>query len=344
MVVVLYMFQFAISLWLRHRNEGSMKDAEFPTSDRYPHQAVMQDDEIDLRELFSAIWRGKWVVITSTVVFAVLSVAIALYLPNIYKSEVLLAPAEEQQQGGLAGLAGQFGGLASLAGINIGGGGSDKTTLALQVLQSREFIKTFIEKHDVLVPLMAAKGWNRDSNTLIWDTDVYDPDTQNWVRKVKAPFKPKPSAQEAYKQFIKEILSTSQDKETGMVTVSISFYSPEIAHQWATWLVEDLNEVMRQRDMDEAKKSIKYLDEQISKTNLTDLRAMLYQLVEQQTKTLMFAEVREEYVFKTVDPAIAPETAAKPRRILLCVMGTLVGGMLGVMLILVFYFIRGKKI
>ncbi|EKE75373.1 Wzz/FepE/Etk N-terminal domain-containing protein [Gallaecimonas xiamenensis] len=317
-----------------------MKDAEFPTSDRYPHQAVMQDDEIDLRELFGAIWRGKWFVIACTVVFAVVSVAIALYLPNIYKSEVLLAPAEEQQQGGLAGLAGQFGGLASLAGINLSGGSTDKTNLALQVLQSREFIKTFIEKHDVLVPLMAAKGWNRDSNTLIWDTDIYNPESKKWVRDVKPPYQPKPSAQEAYKEFTKNILSSSQDKETGMVTVSLSFYSPAMAQQWATWLVKDLNDVMRQRDMAEAKKSIQYLDDQISKTNLTDLRAMLYQLVEQQTKTLMFAEVRDEYVFKTVDPAIVPEEKDEPKRALICVLGTLLGGMLGVMWVLIRYFMR----
>ncbi|ROQ22542.1 Wzz/FepE/Etk N-terminal domain-containing protein [Gallaecimonas pentaromativorans] len=317
-----------------------MKDAEFPTSQHYQPQLAIQDDEIDLRELFAAIWRGKWLVITCTAFFAIASVAIALYLPNIYKSEVLLAPAEQQQQGGIAGLAGQFGGLASLAGINLGGGSTDKTTLALQVLQSREFIGNFIDKHQILVPLMAAKGWNRDTDSLIWDTDVYNPENKTWVRKVKPPFQPKPSAQEAYKEFTKNILSSSQDKETGMVTVSVSFYSPEMSQQWATWLVKDLNDVMRQRDMAEAKKSIQYLDEQINKTNLTDLRTMLYQLVEQQTKTLMFAEVRDEYVFKTVDPAIVPEEKDKPKRALICVLGTLLGGMLGVMIVLVRHFSR----
>lgn len=318
-----------------------MKDAEFPTSQHYQSQPVIHDDEIDLRELFSAIWRGKWLVLACTAIFAAASVAIALYLPNIYKSEVLLAPADDQQQsGGLAGLASQFGGLASLAGINLGGGNTDKTALALQVLQSREFIGNFIEKHHILVPLMAAKGWNRDTDSLIWDTDVYNPENKTWVRKVKPPYQPKPSAQEAYKEFTKSILDSSQDKDTGMVTVSVSFYSPEMAQQWADWLVKDLNEVMRQRDMAEAKKSIQYLDDQINKTNLTDLRAMLYQLVEQQTKTLMFAEVREEYVFKTVDPAIVPEEKDKPKRALICVLGTMLGGILGVMWVLIRHFMR----
>ncbi|MED5526643.1 MAG: Wzz/FepE/Etk N-terminal domain-containing protein [Pseudomonadota bacterium] len=318
-----------------------MKDAEFPTSPHYHTQQSGHNDEIDLRELLAVIWRGKWLVIICMAIFAVASVAVARYLPNVYKSEVLLAPAEDKQQaGGLAGLASQFGGLASLAGINLGGGNTDKTALALQVLQSREFIGNFIDKHHILVPLMAAKGWNRDTDTLVLDKDIYDPGNKKWVRKVKPPYQPKPSAQEAYKEFTKKVLNSNQDKENGMVTVSVSFYSPEMAQQWATWLVKDLNDVMRQRDMAEAKKSIQYLDDQINKTNLTDLRAMLYQLVEQQTKTLMFAEVRDEYVFKTVDPAIVPEEKDKPKRALICVLGTLLGGMLGIMWVLIRHFMR----
>lgn len=313
-----------------------MKDAEFPTAQHYQPQPVIHDDEIDLRELFSAIWRGKWLVLACTAIFAVASVAIALYLPNIYKSEVLLAPADDQQQSG--GLVGQFGGLASLAGINLGGGSTDKTTLALQVLQSREFIGNFIDKHHILVPLMAAKGWNRETNALVWDTDIYNPENKEWVRKVKPPYQPKPSAQEAYKEFTKKVLSSSQDKETGMVTVSVSFYSPEMAQQWTTWLIKDLNDVMRQRDMAEAKKSIQYLDDQINKTNLTDLRAMLYQLVEQQTKTLMFAEVRDEYVFKIIDPAIVSEVKDKPNRAIISILGTFIGFFISIIAILLRYF------
>ena len=62
-----------------------------------PSQSGVVDDEIDLRELFAAIWQGKWIIIAVTAVFAVVSVFYALSLPNIYKSEVLLAPAGEQQ-------------------------------------------------------------------------------------------------------------------------------------------------------------------------------------------------------------------------------------------------------
>ncbi|WP_341501656.1 Wzz/FepE/Etk N-terminal domain-containing protein [Gallaecimonas sp. GXIMD4217] len=320
---------------------NNMKDAEFPSQQLHTpqgHYQPVQDDEIDLRELFAAIWAGKWLITGVTTVFAVASVIIALSLPNIYKSEVLLAPADNQQQGGLGALAGQFGGLAAMAGINLGGGNTDQTTLALEVLKSREFITGFIDRHDILVPLMAAEGWDRATNKLELDADVYDEKSGQWVREVKAPFQPKPSAQEAYKEFIEESLSVGKDKKTGMVTLGINHYSPEIAQQWATWLVEDLNEVMRQRDQAEATKSIQYLESQIEKTRLADLKSMLYQLVEEQTKILMFAEVRDEYVFKTIDPAVVPEEKASPRRALICVLGVMLGGLLSFIFVLIRYF------
>ncbi|NMT18251.1 LPS O-antigen length regulator, partial [Vibrio parahaemolyticus] len=94
--------------------------------------------EIDLRELFGALWKGKWIIITTTFVFAVGAILYALSLPNIYKSDALLAPAESSNGGGLSKMAGQLGGLAALAGVNLGASESSQTDLAVQVMKSRQ--------------------------------------------------------------------------------------------------------------------------------------------------------------------------------------------------------------
>jgi len=300
-------------------------------------QAQQQDDEIDLAELWRAIWAGKWLVIAVTTVFTIASVTYALSLPNIYKSEALLAPAA-QESGGLGGMASQLGGLASLAGINLGGGGGiDKTALALEIMKSRVFVANFIEQHQLLVPLMATKGWNRSTNELILDADVYDVASKKWTREVKSPFKSKPSAQEAYKEF-QDIVSASQDKTSSMVTISVKHYSPEIAKQWVDWLIDAINLEMKTRDLNEAHKSIAYLEQQLGKTKLNELQNVLYQIIEEQTKTIMFAEVREQYAFTTIDPALVPELKDGPKRALICVLGVFLGGMLAVMFVLIRYF------
>lgn len=285
------------------------------------------DDEIDLRELFAVIWQGKWVIIAITALFAVASVFYAINQPNIYKSEALLAPAEEQQGGGLGALAGQFGGLASLAGVNLGGGSSNKAQLAIEVLKSRQFTSDFIQKHNILPDLMAAESWNMQTNTVVYDSEIYDAENDKWVREVDAPFKPKPSMQEAYKEF-SEILAASTDKESGMVKISIEHVSPYVAQQWVEWLIQDINKTMKQRDVLEALKSTEFLTQQLEQTKIADIRAVLYKLVEEQTKTIMFAKVRDEYVFKTIDAALVPEEKFKPKRALFVLLGFILGGML----------------
>lgn len=288
------------------------------------------DDEIDLRELFSAIWQGKWLIIVVTAVFAIAAVIYALSLPNIYKSEALLAPASEQKN---TGISGQLGGLAALAGVSLGGGaGVDKTALAIEILKSREFIARFIDKYDLLIPLMAVSDWNLYGNELVYDEEIYDVNRAEWIREVAKPKQAKPSLQEAHKIFIKQ-LSVVQDQTTGMVKVGFEHYSPYIAAEWVQLLIVEINNEMKSRDIQESQDSIIFLQQQIKDTNLSELRTALYSLIEEQTKTLMLANVRPEYAFKTVDPAVIPEEKSKPSRALICFMITLLGGLLAVIVI-----------
>jgi uncharacterized protein involved in exopolysaccharide biosynthesis len=329
-----------------HKLQGSTsKEVEAMNSNEYHQQNHLpEEDEIDLAELWHAIWSGKLLIIAISGFFAISSIIYAINQPNIYKATTLLAPASEQGgASGLAKMAGQFGGLASLAGINFDGGGTDKTGLALEVLKSRVFLEKFINKHQLLVPLMAAENWDVMTNTLILDDEIYDPTTKTWVREVEAPKKPKPSSWEAYEAF-SDILAVAETKKTDMITLTIEYYSPEIATQWLLWLVSDINATMREQDKTEAQRSIDYLSNKLQETQLADMQTVFYQLIEEQTKTIMLAEVSLEYVLKTIDPANAPEEKDKPKRALIVVLGTILGGILSVLIVLVRYFSnKGNK-
>ncbi|AWA98771.1 LPS O-antigen length regulator [Vibrio harveyi] len=306
----------------------------------YPPQSQSTDDEIDLRELFGALWKGKWLIIAATFVFAVGTVLYALSLPNIYKSDALLAPAESSNGGGLSKMAGQLGGIAALSGINLGASESSQTDLAVQIMKSRQFVEEFINKHGLLVPLMAAKGWDLANNKLILDEDLYNPTTGEWLREPNGLRGATPTAQEAFEVFSKEVFNVSQDKESGLYTVSVKNYSPYIAQQWVNWLIEDINKVMRERTIAETTQNLAYLNTQLQKTAVTDMQSTFYKLIEEQTKSLMLAEVQGEFTFKVVDPAVVPELKVSPKRALICVLGTLLGGLLGVMIVLVRFTFR----
>jgi len=300
------------------------------------------DDEIDLAELWRAVWGGKLTIITISLIFAVASIIFAISKPDIYKASVLLSPASSEGAGGMGAIAGKFGGLASLAGISLGGGGTDKTGLALEIIKSRAFLEDFIAKHELLVPLMASENWDRANNSLIIDNELFDTATQKWIREVKTPKKPEPSPWEAYQEFV-EIFSASQDKESSLVTMTLEFYSPDIAKQWLIWLVADVNDFMREQDEKEAQASIDYLTKQLEKTEVSTMETVFYQLIEEQTKNMMLTKVSAEYVLKTIDPAQVPDLKTGPKRALIVVLGTMLGGMLSVLIVLVRYFSKNKS-
>lgn len=304
-----------------------------PSGSNLHSRSVSSDDEINFAELFAALWVGKKMIGGTTFIAALLSIVISLSLPNVYTATTLLSPTE-QSSGGLSSLISQYGGLASLAGLSLpSGGDASKAQLGIQLIQSRAFISDFVARRELLPDLMAVDSWSIDTNKVTYDPDIYDEVKKVWTREIEAPFLPKPSDQEAFKEFI-EILTVSEDPQTGFVSVSIEHQSPIIAAQWLQWLIEDVNAAVKAQDVSEATRSIEYLKKQVANTPLADLQAMFFELIQSQTETVMLAEVRPEYVFKTIDPAVAPEEESSPNRALICVVGTLLGGVAGSLLVL----------
>ena len=70
-------------------------------------------------------------------------------------------------------------------------------------------------------------------------------------------------------------------------------------------------------------------------TKLADLETAIFGLMQSQMQKMMLAEVRREYVLTTIDPAISPEMKFEPKRALICIFGTMLGGLFGLIVSLV---------
>ena len=286
-------------------------------------------DDIDLRAFVLFFWRGKWIIGGVAFAVTVIAIIVALMMPNVYRAEALLAPSQQERAGGLSALAAQYGGLASLAGLSLPQGSLDKTEIALAVLRSRQFIGSFIDRHDLLVPLMAAVAWDRESGDLLIDQSLYDTQVERWVRDVSPPRQTIPSSQEAYKAF-SDLLLAELDNKTGLVIIGVEHLSPSVAKQWVDWLVDDINAAVMRQDVQKAEQAIQYLKQQIELTSLAELKNVFFHLIEEQMKTVMLAKASPEYMFRTLDPAIAPELKAKPKRAVIAVLGLVIGVFLGI--------------
>lgn len=73
------------------------------------------------------------------------------------------------------------------------------------------------------------------------------------------------------------------------------------------------------------------------------MQQVFYQLIESETRTVMLANAQREYVFKTIDPAVVPQEKSAPKRALIAVLATMLGGILGVFVVLIRAFIRNGK-
>jgi uncharacterized protein involved in exopolysaccharide biosynthesis len=299
------------------------------------YEARKAVEEIDLIEVLLPIWRNKYYVLIITLAFMILSVFYALSLPNIYRSEAVLVPSEQKANG----LSGQLGGLAALAGVNVGGASAaDKTSLALEILKSRYFISRFIDKHDLYADLMAVKSWEKKTNSIYYNSAVYDSNTSKWIG---GDGNSRPSIQKAYEEF-NRVFSVSVEPANNVYKISINHLSPFVSQHWVNLLIKDINEEMRSRDIADSEKSIAYLENRITETNVSDLKVSLYSLIEEQTKTLMLANVRDEYVFKVIDPAIAPEKRFSPSRSIIVILSSFIGLLLSsVLFVLTSLFKRG---
>jgi uncharacterized protein involved in exopolysaccharide biosynthesis len=289
----------------------SHADRDLVYVERPGFSPAYDDDRISLRELWDKLWQGKLTVIAITAVFAVASVTYALLATEVYRAEVLVAPAEDQS---MPMLGGQLGGLAALAGVSVGGG-SEAEPLA--VLNSRDFARQFIEDY-ALLPVFFEDIWDAGNNAWLVDDPADAPDIRDAIR-----------------YFRENVLKVTEERTTGLVTIAVEWTDPAVAAAWADVLVERLNDRLRERALEEAETNVAYLTQEMAKSSLVTMQQSIGQLLQSELQKLMLARGNAEFAFKVIDPAIPPKQRARPKRSMIVIIGTFLGGLVGAFVVLV---------
>jgi len=279
------------------------------------------EDEIDLLELIRTLLQAWKTIMGITILCTGLAVAYALYAPEVFKAETLLAPAQEEQSGASSTLS-QFGGLAAMAGGSIPRDSNVEQVVA--TLNSRKFLRSYINQNN-LIPVLFDEIW--------------DAGNQAWI---VPSAEDEPSEQKAIESF-KGCLSVDEDKKSGLISLSISWKDPAVAAKWANDLVKQLNEQLREQAITDSIKRVGYLEQELTKTTLQDMRAVLYNLLESEKQKAMLANVNEDFALEVIDPAVAPETREKPKRKLVVALGGVCGGFLGIFTVFFAQFLKKLK-
>jgi uncharacterized protein involved in exopolysaccharide biosynthesis len=258
-----------------------------------------EDYEFDIVNLIRVSWAYKYLVGSLAFVGALVALVLALIAIPSYRADVVVTLVEDTNLGGGQSIASQFGGLASLAGVNIGTGGPEREHQA--VLESRHLIEEFVKRNGVLTLMQ---------------------------RKAPQP----PRLWIAVEKFKRNVVKVDEDKIKGTTTVSIEWPDPVIAARWANGFVALANELVRTKARDDSSRNVDYLNEQVAKTNVVELQRIMYNLIESETKTLMLANARLEYAFTVVDPAVVPDVRVSPKRTLMVATGLAIGLVIGVLI------------
>lgn len=253
--------------------------------------------------------RWKWIALAGFVCGA-LGATYGLLAGREYRADVTLAYVEERQSmSGLASLASQFGGLASLAGINLGDPGSAKFE-ALGILQSRQLTAAFITQQDMMKEIFSSK-WDEKTKTF---------------RKGRISGRA-PTMSDAIHKFDRRIRKVTVDPKSGLISLSILWNDRAEAAKWANALVEYTNNTLRDRTIKESEGRIAYLRKEIDVSGLVGVHEALNRLIESEIKSISIARTRADFAFRIVDPARVPEEHeyVSPQPLANTVMGIIIG-------------------
>jgi uncharacterized protein involved in exopolysaccharide biosynthesis len=277
------------------------------SSDR---SAADADDEFDLSTLARLVWGNKLLIGLVALVGGSIAAELAFTTVPVFRAEATIVPVHEKDLAS-GGLGSQLGALTSLVGVNLGQAGANTQT-ADAVLESRRLIEEFVRRNDLL-PMLSAPG--KKQKTM-------------WI---------------AVRDFKLGVLTVRKDTRKGITTVAVEWPDPAVAARWANGLVALANELIRTRAIDDATRNIAYLNRQLEQTNALELRQALYDIIKNETKTLMLANGRDDYAFETVDPAVPPERKVGPHRAIMTLVGLAIGGVLGTIMAFIRDRIRRRK-
>jgi uncharacterized protein involved in exopolysaccharide biosynthesis len=191
---------------------------------------------------------------------------------------------------------------------------------------------------------MAVNSWNSKTNIVTFDESIYDTSSNTWIRDYSYPQQQIPSSQESFEVFKTEHLSLSEDIKSGFITLSIKHQSPFVAKQWVELVVNEVNTFYRQKDKLESEKAASYLNQQISMTSLSEIKQVLAELLQEETKKLTLIEANKYYVFDYIDPPAVMEKKSEPKRALICILSALLGGILSILLVLIRHYAIKQKV
>lgn len=303
--------------------------------DPSPTQASStSDDEIDLRELFAALWRGKFL-ITFCVIGAI--ALAALYLRSAerkYTVRYVFAPVASEKSGpNLGGL----GGLASLAGVALPSSSSGDFLTFKFLLKSEEVAAQILEDTTLTQSIFASEWSGADGIFRQPPDGAYTP----YIRAVKKLL----TGQDAREyvapnaarlsNWLGGAFSSSEDRDTGFLTLSAETSKPELTIAVMARATRATDRLLKERYIASAEQTMGFYQQQLARARAREHREALAKLIAQEDQKLMLASKGSYFVAEPLtDPSVSLNPTS-PKASLVLALSVVLGGFFGAALVLI---------
>jgi len=295
----------------------------------------IEEDEIDLKELFSTIWNNKFKIIFFTFIITSLTIVYTLSIPNSYKSSTSLVP-QTQAKPSLGGL----GALAGMAGIDLGGGGNlDAVTSFNTIFNDFSFQKKIIQQYNLtqrLIPneenLVFALGYNGIYKMLHKD---------NQDIKIKAEDE---IIFDTYKELL-TMISISSDKKSGIINLSVESTDRFLAKELVDIYLVELTTQLRKIEMQNVEDQLEYYNQELDKTDDLSMKDQLSQLASGLVQKKVLSRANKLYNVNQITKAQVAyiKDKSKPKRGLIVIVAFITSIILGIFMVFFIEFLSKKE-
>ncbi|MFK5881896.1 MAG: Wzz/FepE/Etk N-terminal domain-containing protein [Sulfurospirillum sp.] len=295
----------------------------------------IEEDEIDLRELFATIWGNKFKIIIFTFVITSLTLIYVLRLPNSYRSSVVLAPQEQSKGASLGGLSA----LAGMAGINLGGSSMDAYNSMKTILDNDAFEEMIIKKYN-LDKKLTPEYMDKNLVFAFGYRGIYD------LFKSKAK-KDKSKDEIIYNTIkrLKKIVSLSSDKKSGAITLSVELQDRFLAEKLLEIYLNETTNYLRKLDMQDISKKLKYYKNELSNISDIELKTQISQLISSLIQKKVLSSASEYYNVRLMTKPYVPfiKDKSKPKRALILIVAFITSIILAIFGVFFIEFLRNEK-
>jgi capsular polysaccharide biosynthesis protein len=298
----------------------------------------IEEDEIDLRELFATIWANKFTIMAISLLITSLAILYALYKPNVYTSQSILIP---KDQGGKPSISGGAAAMAAMAGINLGGSGElDIAGLFKNLLGDYAFNKPLIKKYHLDVMLSPE---NIEKNLVFAANQraVYD-----FMKSALAGKKQIQYDEILFNTFkqLKGILSVSTDKESGAITLSAKFEDRFVAKKLVDIYLKEMSNYIKWLDLKEIDEQVRYYEQELQRAKNLDLKANINELLSTLVKKKVLSQAGEFYMVKQLTKPQVPyiKDKAGPKRALIVIVAFITSIILGIFFVFFKEFLKSN--